>query len=156
METLKRHYLESAYASRTPLFVERSFLLAFGRFTVSGRIDAIYERPEGGWEIVDWKTGKRPADDALGRMQLDLYALACMEVWGKRREDLTATYVYLQSGETVSHAPDEAAALRARVAEHLDAIEAARFEPTPGPQCRWCDFRRFCDAGSAFLATAGD
>ena len=156
METLKRHYLESAYANRTPLFVERSFLLAFGRFTVSGRIDAIYERPEGGWEIVDWKTGKRPADDALGRMQLDLYALACMEVWGKRREDLTATYVYLQSGETVSHAPDEAAALRARVAEHLDAIEAARFEPTPGPQCRWCDFRRFCDAGSAFLATAGD
>ena len=56
METLKRHYLESAYANRTPLFVERSFLLAFGRFTVSGRIDAIYERPEGGWEIVDWKT----------------------------------------------------------------------------------------------------
>jgi DNA helicase-2/ATP-dependent DNA helicase PcrA len=156
MDALKQHYLASAYADRTPLFVERSFLLAFGRFTVSGRIDAIYEREDGGWEIVDWKTGKRPADDTLSQMQLDLYALACMEVWGKRREELRATYFYLQSGEPVSHEPEEAAVLRARITAHLEAIEAARFDPTPGPQCRWCDFRSFCDAGTTFLATAGD
>jgi hypothetical protein len=40
-----------------------------------------------------------------------------------------------------------------RVVEALQGIADRRFEPTPGPQCRWCDFLSFCDAGRAYLDT---
>jgi hypothetical protein len=26
------------------------------------------------------------------------------------------------------------------------------FDPSPGDQCRWCDFLTFCEAGRAHLA----
>ena len=32
------------------------------------------------------------------------------------------------------------------------ASARVQFEPTPGDQCRWCDFLPFCDAGRAFQA----
>ena len=154
--SLREHFLASRFAGVVPLFVERSFLLAFGRFTVSGRIDAIFGTPDGAWEIVDWKTGKRPAaEDPIARMQLDLYALACIDVWRKRPEDLTLTYFYLRTGDPVTHPVEDAAAIRARVEAQLAAVEAGRFEATAGPQCRWCDFRSFCDAGKAHLASEG-
>ncbi|MFM8944904.1 MAG: RecB family exonuclease, partial [Actinomycetota bacterium] len=152
VEHLRETFRASRFAGMVPLHVERSFLLAFGRFTVTGKIDAIFEGPDGAWEVVDWKTGKRPADDDVTRMQLDVYALACMEVWGKRPEDLTTTYVYLQTGEIVSTRPDDAATLRERVGRHLDAIAREEFPATPGPQCTWCDFRSFCAEGTAYLA----
>jgi hypothetical protein len=34
----------------------------------------------------------------------------------------------------------------------LGGISTEAFDPTPGPQCRWCDFLSFCGAGKAWLA----
>jgi CRISPR/Cas system-associated exonuclease Cas4 (RecB family) len=34
----------------------------------------------------------------------------------------------------------------------VEAIAAERFDPIPGPHCRFCDFRQFCAAGTAWLA----
>jgi hypothetical protein len=34
----------------------------------------------------------------------------------------------------------------------LKAMAAGEFSPTPGLQCRYCDFRAFCDAGKAWLS----
>lgn len=150
---LQAAFRSSRFADLVPLHVERSFLLPFGRFTVGGRIDAIYGTEDGAWEVVDWKTGRMPdADDPTARLQLDLYALACMEIWGKRREDVRLTYVYLREGrERSSDAPDPSD-IRARVGSQLADIEAYRFTPVPGPGCRWCDFAAFCPEGAASLA----
>jgi len=152
-ERLRQSYLESRFAHRTPLFVERAFLLRMDRFTINGRIDAIYaEDLDGPWEIVDWKTG-RSRDDPL---QLDLYGLACVEIWGKRPDELTLTYLYLASGEEVSHPMQDPATVRTRVVEALRSIDAGDFEPTPGPQCTHCDFLAFCAEGGTWLAANAD
>ena len=152
VEHLRQTFLASRFADRTPLFAERAFMLRLDGWTVNGRIDAIFGEPDGPWEVVDWKTGQRPADaDPTSRLQLDLYGLACMEIWGKRAEDLTLTYVYLKSSDEVSHPMDEPTSVRTRVVDALGAIGAGRFDPTPGPRCRFCDFRPFCDAGRAWL-----
>jgi hypothetical protein len=45
-------------------------------------------------------------------------------------------------------------AVRARVVESLRAIADGAFEPTPGPQCTYCDFRSFCAEGKAWLASS--
>jgi DNA helicase II / ATP-dependent DNA helicase PcrA len=152
IERLQQAFLDSRFGSLVPLHVERPFLLAIEGFVVRGRIDAIFDAGEGRWEVVDYKTGSKPPDDPLTQAQLDLYALACIDVWGRRPEDLTLTYAYLASGEEVSHAVGNPADLRERVSTWLRGIASSAFEPTPSPHCRWCDFRPFCDAGQRWLA----
>ena len=116
VERLREAFLGSRFADVTPLHAERPFLLRLEGFTVGGRIDAVYGDPDGPWEVVDWKTGRRPADDdPLAALQLDLYGLACVEIWGKRPEDVTLTYLYLASGDEVSHPMEDPDAVRARV-----------------------------------------
>ncbi|MFN8232344.1 MAG: ATP-dependent DNA helicase [Actinomycetota bacterium] len=153
LERLRRAFLASRFADSSPLYTERPFLLRFGRFTVGGRIDAVFGEPDGPWEIVDWKTGRPPrADDPVAGLQLDVYGLACAEIWGKRAEDLTLTYLYLASGDEVSHPMGDPRDVRARIGETLAEIEAGRFEPTPGPPCTYCDFRAFCEPGKAWVS----
>ena len=155
VERLHAAFLESRFAARTPLFAERAFLLRLDGSTVNGRIDAIYGMPDGPWEIVDYKTGRAPdGDDPLTWLQLDLYALACVEVWGKRPEDLTLTYLYLGDGTPVekTRAVDNLEATRERVRAALAGITEGAFEPEPSAACRYCDFRAFCDPGQAWLA----
>ena len=153
VERLRRAFLESRFANLVPLYAERPFLLPIGDRYVGGRIDAIYGTPQGPWEVVDYKTGRPPPeDDPLARAQLDLYALACIEVWGKRPEDLTLTYLYLATGQERIYHVDDPASVRERLTGWLEQIAAGRFEATPGEHCRWCDFRSFCPAGTAWVA----
>jgi DNA helicase-2/ATP-dependent DNA helicase PcrA len=154
IDRLRQAFLASRFAGKVPLFAERAFLLRMEGFAVSGRIDAVFgESVEAPWEIVDWKTGRRPdADDPLAGLQLDLYGLACIEVWGKRAEDLTLTYLYLAGGEEVSHPMDDPDEVRVRVSESLRGIGAGAFDPMPGAWCHHCDFLSFCEAGRAWTA----
>jgi RecB family exonuclease len=157
VERLRQAFLASRFADRVPLLAERAFILRLEGFAVAGRIDAVFGDDVGGpWEVVDWKTGTPPAEgDPLAGLQLDLYGLACIEVWGKRPEDLTLTYLYLGTGEERSHPMGEPDTVRDRVAASLRAIGVGEFEPTPGPWCHHCDFLSFCDAGKARMAVEG-
>ena len=154
VDRLRQAFLASRFAGKVPLFAERAFLLRMEGFAVSGRIDAVFgESVEAPWEIVDWKTGRRPAaDDPLAGLQLELYGLACIEVWGKRAEDLTLTYLYLADGEEVSHPMGDPEEVRVRVSESLRSIGTGAFDPVPGAWCHYCDFLSFCEAGRAWTA----
>jgi DNA helicase-2/ATP-dependent DNA helicase PcrA len=150
---LKRNYRSSRFAPLTPLYAERPFLLSIENLVVGGRIDAVYGSADGPWEVVDYKTGRRPSDDdPLRDLQLDLYAMACLDVWGKRPEDLTLTYFYLRTGEIVSKPAGDIDATRARVRGSLQAMARGEFEPTPSDFCRSCDFLSFCEAGQKHVA----
>ncbi|MGZ8603199.1 MAG: PD-(D/E)XK nuclease family protein, partial [Actinomycetota bacterium] len=153
LEDLRTAFRSSRFASAVPRFVERSFLLPLEGLVVAGRIDAIFGADdEGPWEVVDYKTGRVPDDgDPLVRTQLDVYALACIDVWHKRPEDLTLTYLYLSSGTERTYTVEDIERTRARVSAWLRSISAGEFEPTPGEHCRWCDFRAFCDPGKAWV-----
>ncbi len=149
---LKHAFKASRFGERVPLHTERPFLLYLDGFVVGGRIDAIYEREGGGWEVVDYKTGRvPPAGDDLSGLQLDLYALACADVWAVSRKDLTLTYLYLGEEAEVSREAGNVEETRARVVAALKEMAAGGFEPRPGPQCRWCDFLPFCEPGKASL-----
>ena len=153
VERLRQAFLDSRFAAITPLFAERAFLLRVGGFAVGGRIDAIYGAPDGPWEVVDWKTGQQPSsDDPLSGLQLDLYGLACVEIWHKAPEEVRLTYLYLRDGVQTTRAMGDPDDVRRRVEGTLADIGAGAFQPTPGPACRYCDFRAFCDAGQAWMA----
>ena len=72
--------------------VEQPFTLYIGEgISVQGRIDAIYEREDGTWEIVDFKTGKSDPDP----LQLAIYARAVEEIWGRNAE---SSWLLLRTG----------------------------------------------------------
>ncbi|MDP9342693.1 MAG: ATP-dependent helicase [Actinomycetota bacterium] len=153
LERLREAFLASRFGDAVPLYAERPFVLSVDGGVVSGRIDAVYGTPGGPWEVVDYKTGRKPAaEDPLAGLQLDLYALACVEAFGKDPRDLTLTYLYLSSGEEDTRPAGDPGRTRERVMAALRGMAAGAFDPTPGEQCRWCDFRSFCEAGKAYLA----
>ena len=153
VERLRDAFTTSRFADVSPLFAERAFLLRLGDSSVGGRIDAIFGTVDGPWEVVDWKTGRKPSSaDPTAGLQLDIYGLAAVEIWGKAAADVTLTYFYLANGEEVTRPMDDPDVVRQRVLASLDAIAAGEFDPTPGSWCRHCDFRSFCDAGKAWLA----
>jgi DNA helicase II / ATP-dependent DNA helicase PcrA len=149
---LKDAFRASRFADQVPLFTERPFLLYLDGIVVGGRIDAIFGTHDGPWEVVDYKTGRIPAeDDVLAGMQLDLYALACAEVWGKRPEELTLTYFYLSEGTEITRPAGDLETTRKRLMASLSEMAQGVFDPSPGDQCRWCDFLTFCDAGRDYV-----
>ncbi|HEX2031223.1 MAG TPA: ATP-dependent DNA helicase [Actinomycetota bacterium] len=151
-QALREAFKRSRFYGRTPLFTERAFVLYLDGMVVGGRIDAVFGDPEGPWEVVDYKTGRvPPGDDPLAGFQLDLYALAATEVWGKRPEDVTLTYFYLAEEKEVTRRAGDPAETRKRVGEALSRMASRQFQPTPGEYCRWCDFLSFCEAGRSHL-----
>ncbi|MEU5366003.1 UvrD-helicase domain-containing protein [Streptomyces sp. NPDC005925] len=101
LDVLKAAFERTAYAHRTPYRVEAPFQLAIAGRVVRGRIDAVYKEgdgPDATYEIVDWKTGHGRTADPL---QLAVYRLAWAEQQGVPPESVTATFLYVRSGEAV-------------------------------------------------------
>jgi PD-(D/E)XK nuclease superfamily len=104
-------------------------------------MDAVYTLPAGGWEIVDFKSGKlHPADEVRRWMQLPVYALAAHEIWGKGASDLTCTYFFLQSGTEITSSITDSMLreARARVEERIRSIQMRKYSALPGCRCRVC------------------
>ncbi|MFF2731919.1 UvrD-helicase domain-containing protein [Streptomyces sp. NPDC058008] len=93
---LKEAFERTAYARRTPYRVETPFQITLGGRVIRGRIDAVY-RTGDTYEIVDWKTTRHRTADPL---QLAVYRLAWAELHGLPLEAVTATFLYVRTGET--------------------------------------------------------
>ncbi|MFJ8859960.1 UvrD-helicase domain-containing protein [Streptomyces sp. NPDC102451] len=93
---LKEAFERTAYARRTPYRVETPFQITLGGRVIRGRIDAVYRTGET-YEIVDWKTSRHRTADPL---QLAVYRLAWAELHGLPLEAVTATFLYVRTGET--------------------------------------------------------
>lgn len=147
----------SRYAQRRALFVEVPMDLAFDNGRVRGRIDAVYEDEPGQWEIVDWKSGTISSDPTRV-IQLQAYALAAHAgLIGDRVPDsLRVTFCYLggPEAETVSYdvTADWLEEAQAAIETALESVAGPEYPPAPGTRCHSCDFTRFCDAGTAWLA----
>ncbi len=152
IERLRENFMRSRFAAETPLFSERPFMLNVGGFAVNGRIDAIFAGAGGGWEIVDYKTGRVPPEgDPVAGLQLHLYALAATEIWDKGAEDLMLTYFYLAEPTEVSRPAGDPPEVRARVERSLAGVSSREFDAQPGSRCSWCDFLSFCAAGKEYV-----
>ncbi|MGW0822301.1 UvrD-helicase domain-containing protein [Streptomyces sp. NPDC002845] len=111
LEALKEAFERTPYAHRTPYRVEAPFQLSIAGRVVRGRIDAVYKEDDGDfatYEIVDWKTSRTRTADPL---QLALYRLAWAEQQGVPPESVTASFLYVRTGDVVTpeELPDRAA-----------------------------------------------
>ncbi|WP_396134711.1 PD-(D/E)XK nuclease family protein [Cellulomonas sp. ATA003] len=69
------------------------------------RVDAVFEQPDGRVTVVDWKTGRPPADAVASRareVQLAVYRLAWSRWSGTPIDRVDAAFCYVGSGQTVT------------------------------------------------------
>jgi DNA helicase II / ATP-dependent DNA helicase PcrA len=102
---LRARFERGEWADRWPLAVEVPFETVVGDRLVRGRIDAVFaDSPDGGYDVVDWKTGRPPATDAERHavsVQLAAYRLAWAALAGVPVPAVRAAFYYVAEDQTV-------------------------------------------------------
>ncbi len=113
LEELRERFLASEWAGRTPVAVEQDVETPVGGILLRSRIDAVFPDPDapppapgepGAVVVVDWKTGREPADPqarAAREVQLAVYRLAWSRWTGLPLDKVSAAFCYVATGVTV-------------------------------------------------------
>ncbi|MER2091685.1 MAG: PD-(D/E)XK nuclease family protein, partial [Saccharopolyspora rectivirgula] len=103
LDALKEAFLASEWAKRTPHRVEVPFETQVEGIVLRGRMDAVFADPDGGWTVVDWKTGAIPSEEerAAVSVQLAVYRLAWAELSGSPLEKVRAVFHYVKHDHTL-------------------------------------------------------
>jgi DNA helicase-2/ATP-dependent DNA helicase PcrA len=145
---LGRYFERCRDESGEPVWFERSFSFKLGPHVLRGRVDRVDRLPEGGYELIDYKTGRPKSAAALREdVQLSLYAVGAREAW--RLEAAQQAYLYVLDDEKVQVPTEEIDPdwISETVFEVAEGILGQGFEPTPSfSACSMCDFRIACPA----------
>jgi len=102
---LRERFEAGEWSGRWPAEVEVPFETLIGDRLVRGRIDAVFaDAPGGGYDVVDWKTGRPPASPDEKRavaMQLAAYRLAWAALAGVPVDEVRAAFYYVREDTTV-------------------------------------------------------
>jgi DNA helicase-2/ATP-dependent DNA helicase PcrA len=125
---LQQAFLAGEWAQRTPVEVEVPFATTIGGVVVRGRMDAVFADPGGRFDVIDWKTGRRPAasDAAAAVVQLSAYRMAWASLAGVPVSRVRAGFHYVREGVTARPADLMDAAGLAALVESIPELD------TPG------------------------
>jgi ATP-dependent DNA helicase UvrD/PcrA len=104
LAALQVAFLASTWADRSPIEVEAPFELLIAGVLVRGRTDAVFGTPDGGLDVVDWKTGPPPhgqAEASSRAVQLAVYRLAFARLHGLELDRVGAAFHYIRENVTV-------------------------------------------------------
>jgi DNA helicase-2/ATP-dependent DNA helicase PcrA len=103
LEELKAAFLAGRWANRVPHEVEVPFACEVDGISLRGRMDAVFADPDGGWTVIDWKTGAPPGPDLLPALtvQLAAYRLAWASLSGTPVDRVRAGFHYVRRDHTL-------------------------------------------------------
>lgn len=103
LDSMVETFRRSEWADRAPAHVEVPVETRIGDVVVRGRIDAVFRDADGRWDLVDWKTGRRPSAGQLKvkAVQLAVYRLAWSRLKGVPLEDVRAAFYYVADDQVV-------------------------------------------------------
>jgi putative RecB family exonuclease len=120
--------------------------------TLRGYVDRLDIAADGSMRVVDYKTGRSPAEqfERTSLFQMKFYALVLWRLRGVVPRMLQL--VYLGNGEVVRYQPDEAdlvateRGIRALWTAIQRAADTGDWRPSPSRLCDWCDYKQLCPA----------
>jgi DNA helicase-2/ATP-dependent DNA helicase PcrA len=152
-EDLLKKYIETLHNPHVSIRgLEKLFKIRVNAdIFLTGKIDRVDNKPNGGIEIIDYKTGKKPDEKELKKsLQLSIYALAAMDkgLYNQELEKVTLTFYYLQDMTKVSmqRTPEDIAKVTEQVEKDVVEIRKNDFPAKKGPWCSYCPFRMICEA----------
>jgi DNA helicase-2/ATP-dependent DNA helicase PcrA len=98
LQDLIEGYRRTPFARQVPYAVETEVAITLGGLSVIGVIDAVFQNPDGSWDVVDWKTSRAHTADPL---QLAVYRVAWARSQGVPCDRVGAAFVYVRDGEVV-------------------------------------------------------
>jgi DNA helicase II / ATP-dependent DNA helicase PcrA len=104
LDELRDRFEESEWAGREPLDVEVPFETMIADRLIRGRMDAVFQVSEERYEVVDWKTGRRPKGkkaEAAASVQLAAYRLAWSHLAAIPLDHVSAAFHYVRLNETI-------------------------------------------------------
>ena len=148
VDALRRYWEQEEASGIEPEWVERKFDFSIGPHHLRGRVDRVDRLPDGGFELIDYKTGERKSEAELADdLQLALYRVAAREAWDLEAE--LGSYYYVLDAEKVAvgGSADDTERVERTVLQVGEGILSQDFEPKPSPAvCSWCDYRLICPA----------
>jgi DNA helicase-2/ATP-dependent DNA helicase PcrA len=146
--SLSRYHERFLEETAEPVWFERPFSFKLGPHVLRGRVDRVDRLPDGGYELIDYKTGRpKTAAQLKEDVQLSLYAVGAREAW--QLDAAAQAYYYLLDDTKVPVERDDSDRewITETVLEVADGILSQGFEPTPSyAACSICDFRIICPA----------
>ena len=113
---------------------------------IHGGIDRIDRTPDGGIEVIDYKTGRMSSQkDVSENLQLTIYALACRDALELGTPERVTLY-FTETAQRMSttRTDEQLDAARVEILERAARIRSGDFAATPGKACQWCDYRALC------------
>ena len=139
-----RWFVQNQDIAVTPFMIENNHRAELtDNILLKGRIDRVDKEADGSLHIIDYKTGKMPAE--INQIQLHIYALIL-----SKKQDLPlkkASYLYLETGEfrTIELTAADLAQAASYVIELVDRIcQEKEYPATPNIYCWNCDFLEIC------------
>ncbi|MFA5009418.1 MAG: ATP-dependent DNA helicase [Candidatus Paceibacterota bacterium] len=125
--------------------LEKTFSLKIDNDLLVGAIDRIDKISENEVELIDYKTGN-PKDSLStdDKFQLLIYQLAAFKIFGLRAGKLSYYYVDDNSIKSFIPTDDDLFKTEEKVKDLIARIKRSNFKPSPGWNCRFCDFKNIC------------
>jgi DNA helicase-2/ATP-dependent DNA helicase PcrA len=145
MDILKTFYEKNSKPWVIPAYIEKPFNIKIGDYWIMGRIDRIDRLSDGTFEVIDYKTGRKPKGLNLSKdLQLSVYAIALSEIFNINASSLSL--YYLEDNEKVStkRTVEQLKSVKEEISSLILEMEKSDFSPTPGYHCSFCDFRIIC------------
>lgn len=128
---------------------EKSLRWDRGDYAIVGRIDRMDELPDGGIEIIDYKTGRDSIHEDDIRFDL---AMSCYQILVRKsypNKPVTASIIALRSGQKGSYAMSDSECEEFEfdldeLARRILSINWDEYLPRRKTLCEDCDFLRLC------------
>jgi len=147
-QALLRYHERFQGEDAEPVWFERAFAFSLGPHLLRGRVDRVDKLPDGGYELIDYKTGRpKSANQLRDDVQLSLYAVGARESWQLEAAHQAYYYVLDDEKVPVERSAEDRDWITETVLEVADGILGQGFEPTPSwSACSMCDYRIACPA----------
>lgn len=147
LKMLINYYKKEQDALGKVAFIEEPFSLKLGNLTISGRIDRIDKLEDGTYEVIDYKTGKVDKN-IKNNLQLSLYALACRDVLKIPVSKLSLYFISELEKVSTTRNEKEMEKCTEEVLAVASEMSHSDFAPSPGFQCRYCEYRLICPSAA--------
>lgn len=145
IDILKNYYEANIDLNVKHVGLEKKFILDIGGTKLKGTIDRIDQLPDGTIEIVDYKTGQEKSQkDVDDNVQMTIYTMGATEAL-KIKPDVLSLY-FLNTGNKIStkRTQKQVDAQKEIIKDVIKNIKEENFEPRPGRDCTYCDFKEIC------------